>query len=85
MWCAEDVYIEDPMSLVQAYLSAARRHGVEVLESEPVVSVAMSGGRVTGVETAARSIAAPVVVDAAGADSRSATDAGSGTSRSRPH
>jgi glycine/D-amino acid oxidase-like deaminating enzyme len=39
-----------------------------VLESEPVIGVPFSGGRVTGVETAARSIAAGVaVVDAAGA------------------
>ena len=67
VWCPEDVYIEEPMSLVQAYLSACRARGVEVLESEPAVSAVMSGGRVAGVETAGRSIAAPVVVDAAGA------------------
>jgi glycine/D-amino acid oxidase-like deaminating enzyme len=67
VWCPEDVYIEEPMSLVLAYLSACRAHGVEVLESEPVVSAVMSAGRVAGVETAVRSIAAPVVVDAAGA------------------
>jgi glycine/D-amino acid oxidase-like deaminating enzyme len=68
VWCPEDVYIEEPMSLVRAYLAACQRSGVEVLESEPVISVPFSGGRVTGVETAARSIAAGVaVVDAAGA------------------
>jgi glycine/D-amino acid oxidase-like deaminating enzyme len=67
VWCPEDIYIDEPMSLVQAYLSAGRRHSVEVLESESAVSVTMSGGRVAGVETTARSIAAPVVVDAAGA------------------
>jgi glycine/D-amino acid oxidase-like deaminating enzyme len=67
VWCPEDVYIEEPMSLVRAYLSACLAHGVEVLESEPAVSAVMSGGRVAGVETAVRSIAAPVVVDAAGA------------------
>jgi glycine/D-amino acid oxidase-like deaminating enzyme len=67
VWCPEDIYIEEPMSLVQAYVAACRRHGVEVLESEPVVSAAMPGGRVAGVETTARSIAAPVIVDAAGA------------------
>jgi glycine/D-amino acid oxidase-like deaminating enzyme len=67
VWCPEDVYIEEPMSLVRAYLSACRAHGVEVLESEPAVGVVTSGGQVSGVETAVRSIAAPVVVDAAGA------------------
>ena len=67
LWCPEDIYIDEPMSLVRAYLEAGRGHGVEVLESEPAVGVTMSSGRVAGVETAARSIAAPVVVDAAGA------------------
>jgi len=67
MWCPEDIYIEEPMSLVQAYLAACGRLGVEVLEREAAVSVTMSAGRVAGVETTARSIAAPVAVDAAGA------------------
>jgi glycine/D-amino acid oxidase-like deaminating enzyme len=80
VWCPEDVYIEEPMSLVQAYLSACRAHGVEVLESEPVVSAVMSGGQVAGVETTARSIAAAVVVDAAGAWARQVAElAGAGS------
>jgi glycine/D-amino acid oxidase-like deaminating enzyme len=66
-WCPEDIYVEEPMSLVQAYLAACRRHGAEVLESEAVVSIPVSAGRVAGVETVARSITAAVVVDAAGA------------------
>ena len=68
LWCPEDVYIEEPMSLIRAYLAACRGHGVEVLESEAVLSLPVSGGRVTGVETTARSITAGLaVVDAAGA------------------
>jgi glycine/D-amino acid oxidase-like deaminating enzyme len=68
VWCPEDVYIDEPMSLVRGYLEACRRRGVEVLESEPVISVPFSGGRAAGVETAARSIDAGIaVVDAAGA------------------
>jgi glycine/D-amino acid oxidase-like deaminating enzyme len=68
VWCPEDVYIEEPMSLVRACLAAGRGHGVEVLESEAVLSLPVSGGRVTGVETTARSITADLaVVDAAGA------------------
>jgi glycine/D-amino acid oxidase-like deaminating enzyme len=67
IWCPEDVYIEEPMSLVQACLAACRNHGVEVLESEAVVDVPVAGRQVRGVETTARSIAAAQVVDAAGA------------------
>ena len=66
LWCPEDAYIEEPASLVQAYLDACRLHGGVLLENEPVVGIARTYGRVTGVETAERSIAAPVVVDAAG-------------------
>jgi glycine/D-amino acid oxidase-like deaminating enzyme len=66
-WCPEDVYIDEPMDLVEAYLAACRHHGVEVLESEAALSIPLSAGRVAGVETAARSITAGVVVDAAGA------------------
>jgi glycine/D-amino acid oxidase-like deaminating enzyme len=68
LWCPEDVYIEEPMSLVRAYSEACRRRGVEILESEAVTGIPFSGGRATGVETDARSIdAAVAVVDAAGA------------------
>ena len=70
IWCPEDIYIEEPMSLVRAYLAACRRHGAEVLESESAVGVLVSGGRVTGIETAARQIGAWTVVDAAGAWAR---------------
>jgi glycine/D-amino acid oxidase-like deaminating enzyme len=66
LWCPEDVYIEEPLSLVRAYLDACLLRGAEVLENEPVVGISVTDGRVVGVETAGRSIAAPVVVDAAG-------------------
>src|SRR5262249_28178992 len=64
--CPEDIYIEEPASLVRAYLAACRRYGVVLLEDEPVVGIPVAGDRVAGVETAIRSITAPVVVDAAG-------------------
>jgi glycine/D-amino acid oxidase-like deaminating enzyme len=67
LWCPEDVYIEEPMSLVRSYLAACARHGVEVLESEEAIGLPVSGGRVTGVQTSARSIETGAVVDAAGA------------------
>jgi glycine/D-amino acid oxidase-like deaminating enzyme len=68
LWCPEDVYVEEPISLVRAYAEACQRRGVEILESEAVVGIPFSAGRATGVETEARSIDAGVaVVDAAGA------------------
>jgi glycine/D-amino acid oxidase-like deaminating enzyme len=66
LWCPEDIYIDEPASLIQAMLAACRRHGAEVAENEPVTGITVTAGRVTGVETQRRSIAAPVVVDAAG-------------------
>ncbi len=66
VWCPEDVYIEEPSSLVQAYLAACRLHGAVVAENEPVVGIPIVAGRVAGVQTKRRSIMAPVVVDAAG-------------------
>ena len=67
LWCPEDIYIDEPASLIQALLAACRRHGAAVAEHEPVVGISVTAGQVRGVETERRSIAAPVVVDAAGA------------------
>ncbi|HEX3389401.1 MAG TPA: FAD-dependent oxidoreductase [Streptosporangiaceae bacterium] len=67
VWCPEDVYIEEPGALIDAYLDAARRAGVQVLADEPVTAVTVSGGAITGWRTAARQIETKVVVDAAGA------------------
>jgi len=66
LWCPEDLYIEEPMSLIAAYLAACARHGVEVLEHEPVTAITTAGGRVASVHTARRTIGATAVVDAAG-------------------
>ncbi len=79
LWCPEDVYIEEPMSLVRGYAAACERLGVEVLESEPVVGITFSNGRVAGAETEARSIDAGLaVVDAAGAWVRQVAELASG-------
>ncbi|HUB22346.1 MAG TPA: FAD-dependent oxidoreductase [Streptosporangiaceae bacterium] len=67
LWCPEDVYIEEPASLIRACLAACQRHGAVVAENEPVVGISVTAGRVAGVETEHRPIAAPLVVDAAGA------------------
>jgi glycine/D-amino acid oxidase-like deaminating enzyme len=66
LWCPEDIYIEEPVSLIAACLAAGRRLGVDVAENEPVTGILVDGGRVTGVETGRRTITAPAVVDAAG-------------------
>ncbi len=69
-WCPEDVYIEEPMSLVQAYLAACARCGVELLEREAVTGITLTAGKVAAVQTAARTIETGTVVDAAGAWTR---------------
>jgi glycine/D-amino acid oxidase-like deaminating enzyme len=70
VWCPDDVYIEEPSSLVSAYLAACELHGVQLLESEPVLAIRAPDGRVEGLETEQRTVEAPVVVDAAGAWAR---------------
>ena len=72
--CPEDIYIEEPASLVHAYLAACRQHGAEVTENEPVIGITVTAGRVTGIDTERRSITAPVVVDAAGGWVRQVAD-----------
>jgi glycine/D-amino acid oxidase-like deaminating enzyme len=72
--CPEDIYVEEPANLIQAYLAACRRHGAVVTENEPVIGIPATAGRVTGVETERRSITAPVVVDAAGGWVRQVAD-----------
>jgi glycine/D-amino acid oxidase-like deaminating enzyme len=67
LWCPEDIYVEEPASLIRACLAACQRHGAAVTENEPVTGIPITAGEVAGVETRHRSITAPVVVDAAGA------------------
>src|SRR5579864_1623414 len=45
--CPEDIYIEEPASLIQAYLAACQRHGTEIIENEPVIGIPVTAGRVT--------------------------------------
>ena len=78
LWCPEDIYIEEPMELVRAYLAAGRLHGVELLESEPVTGITLASGRVAGVQTVQRSIRTSAVVDAGGAWTRQVAELGGG-------
>jgi glycine/D-amino acid oxidase-like deaminating enzyme len=70
LWCPEDIYIEEPMSLIRAYLAAGRTHGVEIIENEPVTGITLSGGKVAGVQTTTQTIDTTVAIDAAGAWTR---------------
>ncbi len=65
-----DIYIEEPSSLLHAYLAAADRLGVLVVGTCPVTAIDLQGGAVTGVQTPRGAIEAPVVIDAAGAWAR---------------
>ena len=67
VWCPEDVYIEEPGSLVAAYLAACQRLGVQVLADEEVTGVWLDSGQVAGLETTGRMLRTAAVVDAAGA------------------
>lgn len=70
MWITpSDCYLE-PKQLPLGYAEAARRAGVTVLEETPVVQIERENGRVAGVMTSAGPIAAPIVVDTAGAWTR---------------
>jgi sarcosine oxidase, subunit beta len=66
-FCAEDGYA-DPYMAAMGFAQAARRLGVRIEEQTEVTAIhVIEGGRVRGVETTRGPIAAPVVVNVAGA------------------
>jgi len=65
-YCADDG-IADPNGVTQGFAKAAQARGVEVRRGEEVTGIRVEGGRVAGVETSSGTIAAPAVVNAAGA------------------
>jgi glycine/D-amino acid oxidase-like deaminating enzyme len=65
-----DVYIEEPRSLIDAWLTALKSQKVDVLGHTPVIGIKLDAGAVAGVKTPVGEIATPVVVDAAGAWAR---------------
>jgi sarcosine oxidase subunit beta len=65
-WHAHDG-LADPSGVVQGYAAGARRAGAELITGATVTGVCVRGGKVTGVETTEGLIAAPVVINAAGA------------------
>jgi glycine/D-amino acid oxidase-like deaminating enzyme len=56
----------DPSGTAAGFMRAARGRGARLVTGAAVTAIPVDGGRVTGVETAAGSFSAPVVVDVAG-------------------
>jgi glycine/D-amino acid oxidase-like deaminating enzyme len=66
----DDLYIEEPRQLLDAYLRAAVLAGVDVLPHTSVTGIHVEHGQTRGVVTSRGKTDAPVVVDAAGAWAR---------------
>jgi len=66
----DDIYIEEPAWLLNAYLAALSNRGTLVIGECPVTRIAVEDGEVVGVETPRGFIRTPLVVDAAGAWAR---------------
>lgn len=62
-----DIYVEEPATMLAAYLEAAARRGVAVVGYAPATALRVRDGRVEGVATPRGEIRTEVVVDAAGA------------------
>jgi glycine/D-amino acid oxidase-like deaminating enzyme len=67
---SDDLYIEEPKSLLVALMQAGRRVGMETVGHTAVTGIDVKNGEVRGVHTTRGYIGTPVVVDAAGAWAR---------------
>ena len=56
----------DPVATTEGLAEVAKSRGAEIAEGVSATGISVSGGRVTAVETTAGTVAAPVVVNAAG-------------------
>lgn len=65
-----DLYIEEPSSLLHAYLQAAEVCGATMVPHTRVTGIRVQNGAVSGVVTPQGEIGTPVVIDAAGAWAR---------------
>lgn len=68
-YCPEDGWV-DTYAATAGYAKAARRRGVQIHEETPVTGIRVEGGRVTGVESSAGTIATPLVVICSGPQTR---------------
>jgi len=66
----EDVYIEEPSSLLRVYIEAGERMGMVTVPNAPVTGIRTRDGAVEVVITDEGEISTPIVVDAAGAWAR---------------
>jgi glycine/D-amino acid oxidase-like deaminating enzyme len=62
----DDIFVEEPRSLLMAYRQAAERLGVAVIGQTPAVGIRLEGEEVAAVVTPRGEIRTPIVVDAAG-------------------
>jgi glycine/D-amino acid oxidase-like deaminating enzyme len=67
---ADDIYIEEPRSMLLAYRQAGERLGMQVIGHTPATAILLRNGEVVGVDTSAGRIDTPIVVDTAGAWAR---------------
>ena len=65
-----DIYIEEPRSLLEAYMTAIAQLGSLVIGETPVTGIRVDDGEIAGVTTPRGDIATPLVIDAAGAWAR---------------
>jgi glycine/D-amino acid oxidase-like deaminating enzyme len=65
-----DIYVEEPRTLLDAYLTALAKLGSHVVGNAPVTGIILKNGEVTGVSTPRGEIATPLLIDAAGAWAR---------------
>jgi glycine/D-amino acid oxidase-like deaminating enzyme len=65
-----DIYIEEPRSLLDAYMAAISQLGSLVIGETPVTGIVVDNGKIAGVSTPRGNIATQLVIDAAGAWAR---------------
>jgi glycine/D-amino acid oxidase-like deaminating enzyme len=66
----DDIYVEEPRSLLLAYRQAGAMLGMRTIGHTAAVGIVLKGGRVAGVETSRGRIDTSIVVDTAGAWAR---------------
>ena len=66
----DDIYIEEPRSMLLAYRQAGENLGMRTIGHTPATGIVVRNGEVAGVETPSGRIETPLVVDTAGAWAR---------------
>lgn len=66
----DDIYVEEPRSLLDAYITAIENLSSQVIGNAAVNGITVDNGEISGVSTARGDVATPLVVDAAGAWAR---------------